>query len=158
MGLEFVKTYGHHHPRVSPKLRYTYPEMYEVLKGDAFYLLQPAQNEDTVDEVILVKATRGDKVTAPTSLLSGSLGPESHFENQSGTACPRTDSYYRQFLRRLCWQQEVYRHHRDCRTGVGLGVMAHFEFDKADSSNPKSETLRFDFDIDSIQKNRPPHK
>ena len=132
-----------------------------VVRGaqcDAFYLLQRAQNEDTVDEVILVKATRGDKVTALTSPLSGSHGPASHFESQFGTACPRTDSYYRQFLRRLCWQQEVYRHHRDCRTGVGLGVMAHFEFDKADSSNPKSETLRFDFDIDSIQKNRPPHK
>lgn len=123
--------------RVSPKLRYTHPEMHEVLEGDAFYLLQRAQNEDTVDEVILVKATRGDKVTAPTSPPSRSHGPESHFENQSGTACPRTNNDYCQFLRRLCWQQEVHRHHRDCRTGVGLSVMAYFEFDKADSSNPR---------------------
>jgi hypothetical protein len=129
--------------------------MYEVLEGEAFYLLQRAQNEDTVDEVILVKAIRGDKVTAPTSRQSRSHGPESHFESQSGTACARTDSYYCQFLLRLCQQQEVYRHHRDCRTGVGLGVMAYFEFDKADSSNPKSETLRFDFDIDSIQQKSP---
>jgi hypothetical protein len=60
--------------------------MYEVLECDAFYLMQRAQNEDTVDEIILVKATRGDKVTAPTSPLSESLGPGSHFENQSGTA------------------------------------------------------------------------
>ena len=26
------------------------------------------------------------------------------------------------------------------------------------AATPESETLRFDFDIDSIQKNRPPHK
>ena len=30
MGLEFVKTYGHCHPRVNPKLRHTYPEVYAV--------------------------------------------------------------------------------------------------------------------------------
>jgi glucose-6-phosphate isomerase len=61
MGLEFVKTYGHYHPRVNPKLRYTYPEIYEVLDGDARYLVQRAQNEESVDDVVLVKATRGDK-------------------------------------------------------------------------------------------------
>jgi glucose-6-phosphate isomerase len=61
MGLEFVKTYGHYHPRVNPKLRYTYPELYEVLEGDAHYLLQRAQKGERVDEVILVKATRATK-------------------------------------------------------------------------------------------------
>src|SRR5674536_254712 len=44
MGLEFVKTYGHCHPRVNPKLRHTYPEVYAVLDGDAHYLLQRATN------------------------------------------------------------------------------------------------------------------
>ncbi len=33
MGLELVKTSGHYHPRVNPKLRYTYPEIYDVLDG-----------------------------------------------------------------------------------------------------------------------------
>jgi oxalate decarboxylase/phosphoglucose isomerase-like protein (cupin superfamily) len=45
MGLEFVKKYEHYHPRVNPKLRYTYPEMYEVLEGDAHYLLQRGQKK-----------------------------------------------------------------------------------------------------------------
>ncbi len=48
-----------------PKLRYTYSELYEVLERDAHYLLQRAQNGERVDEVILVKATRGDKVIIP---------------------------------------------------------------------------------------------
>jgi|GEM_PF-2282682 glucose-6-phosphate isomerase len=46
MGLEFVKTCGHYHPPVNPKLRYTYPEMYEVLEGDAHYLLQCAERRE----------------------------------------------------------------------------------------------------------------
>jgi oxalate decarboxylase/phosphoglucose isomerase-like protein (cupin superfamily) len=46
---------------VHPKLRYTYPELYEVLEGDAHYLLQRAQKGERVDEVILVKATRATK-------------------------------------------------------------------------------------------------
>jgi oxalate decarboxylase/phosphoglucose isomerase-like protein (cupin superfamily) len=46
---------------VHPKLRYTYPELYEVLEGDAHYLLQRAQNRERVDEVILFKATRATK-------------------------------------------------------------------------------------------------
>ena len=36
-----------------------------MLDGDAHYLLQRAQNEESVHEVILVKATRGDKVIVP---------------------------------------------------------------------------------------------
>jgi glucose-6-phosphate isomerase, archaeal len=75
MGLEFVKTYGHYHPRVNPKLGYTYPEVYEVLDGDAHYMLQRAQNEHRVDEVILVKATRGDKVIVPPNYGHVTINP-----------------------------------------------------------------------------------
>ncbi len=75
MGLEFVKTYGHYHPRVNPKRGYTYPEVYEVLDGDAHYLLQRAQNEHSVDEVILVKATRGDKVIVPPNYGHVTINP-----------------------------------------------------------------------------------
>ncbi len=42
-----------------------YPETYQVLEGVAHYLLQRGQNEESVDQVILVKATRGDKVIGP---------------------------------------------------------------------------------------------
>ena len=43
---------------MTPKLRYMYPEIYEVLDGDAHYLLQRAQNDESIDEAILVKAAR----------------------------------------------------------------------------------------------------
>ncbi len=75
MGLEFVKTYGHYHPRVNPKRGYTYPEVYEVLDGDAHYVLQRVQNEHRVDEVILVKATRGDKVIVPPNYGHVTINP-----------------------------------------------------------------------------------
>ena len=75
MGLEFVKTYGHYHPRVNPKWGHTYPEVYEVLDGEAHYLLQRAQNEHSVDEVILVKATRGDKVIVPPNYGHVTINP-----------------------------------------------------------------------------------
>jgi len=75
MGLEFVKTYGHYHPRVNPKRGYTYPEVYEVLDGEAHYMLQRAQNEQSVDDVILVKATRGDKVIVPPNYGHVTINP-----------------------------------------------------------------------------------
>jgi hypothetical protein len=43
IGLEFVKMHRHCHPRVNRNLHYTYPEMCEVLEGDARYLLQRAE-------------------------------------------------------------------------------------------------------------------
>jgi glucose-6-phosphate isomerase len=75
MGLEFIKTHGHYHPRVNPKLRYTYPELYEVLDGEAHYLLQRAQNAEKIDTVILVKATRGDKVIVPPNYGHVAINP-----------------------------------------------------------------------------------
>lgn len=50
---------------MSPELHYKYPELYEMLNGESHYLLQRAQNEESVGEVLLVKATRGDKVIVP---------------------------------------------------------------------------------------------
>ncbi len=94
MGLEFVKTYGHYHPRVNPKLRYTYPELYEVLEGDAHYLLQRAHNEDNVDEVILVKATRGDKVIIPPNYGHVTINPSERTLKMANWVCRSFESLY----------------------------------------------------------------
>jgi len=94
MGLEFVKTYGHHHPRVNPKLRYTYPEVYEVLDGDAHYLLQRARNEESVDEVILVKATRGDKVIVPPNYGHVTVNPSERTLKMANWVCRSFVSLY----------------------------------------------------------------
>ncbi|MFZ3167019.1 MAG: glucose-6-phosphate isomerase family protein [Candidatus Methanoperedens sp.] len=63
LGNEFVKTAGHYHPLV-PGTQITYPEIYEVLGGEATYILQKPDNEG-INDVILVKADAGDKVIIP---------------------------------------------------------------------------------------------
>lgn len=54
VGKEHVKTIGHHHPEY--KQGTTYPELYEVLKGNALFLLQQE------NDFIVIKAGKGDKV------------------------------------------------------------------------------------------------
>lgn len=63
LGCEYVKTAGHYHPKV-PGTEITYPEIYEVLSGEAEYLMQKSEN-DKIKDVILIKAEPGDKVIIP---------------------------------------------------------------------------------------------
>lgn len=60
---EFIKTLGHYHSRVefSP---YTYPEIYEVVFGEAVFLLQK-KNGNSITDVIYVRAKPGDKLIVP---------------------------------------------------------------------------------------------
>ncbi len=94
MGLELVKTYGHYHPRVNPKLSDTYPEVYEVLDGDAHYLLQRAHNEHSVDDVILVKATQGDKVIIPPHYGHVTINPSERTLKMANWVCRSFESFY----------------------------------------------------------------
>ncbi len=63
LGCEFVKTAGHYHPKV-PGTDTTFPEIYEVLSGEAQYLMQRPE-DDGIKDVIMVKAGEGDKVIIP---------------------------------------------------------------------------------------------
>jgi glucose-6-phosphate isomerase len=63
LGCEFVKTAGHYHPAV-PGTDTTFPEIYEVLSGEAQYLMQKPGG-DGIKDVILIKAGEGDKVIIP---------------------------------------------------------------------------------------------
>jgi glucose-6-phosphate isomerase len=60
LGREYVKTAGHYHPLI-PGGSISYPEIYEVLEGEALYLLQKRDLSD----VVAVKAKAGDKVLIP---------------------------------------------------------------------------------------------
>lgn len=60
LGCEYIKTAGHYHPNVAGS-SVTYPELYEVMEGEALYLLQ---NQDLSD-VVTVYASAGDKVLVP---------------------------------------------------------------------------------------------
>ncbi len=63
MGCEFVKTAGHYHPFV-PGTNTTFPEIYEVLSGEALYFMQKPEDAK-IKDVILIKAGEGDKVVIP---------------------------------------------------------------------------------------------
>jgi len=66
LGEEYVKTLGHRHqPRMSyPVSKRSYPEVFEVLEGEARFLIQRYQDEEVVD-VSLVAAERGGRVLVP---------------------------------------------------------------------------------------------
>lgn len=63
LGCEFVKTAGHYHPKVAGT-DMTFPEIYEVLSGEAQYLLQKSE-DGQIKDVILIKAGIADKVIIP---------------------------------------------------------------------------------------------
>jgi glucose-6-phosphate isomerase len=60
LGKEYIKTAGHYHP-LAPGGIITYPELYEVLEGEAIYLLQ----KQDLSDVVAIYATEGDKVIVP---------------------------------------------------------------------------------------------
>jgi len=68
LGREFVKTKGHCHPLV-PGTSLSYTEVYEVLEGKAHYLLQRK------DDVILVRAEKGNKVVIPPDYCHITINP-----------------------------------------------------------------------------------
>jgi glucose-6-phosphate isomerase len=63
LGCEFVKTAGHYHPIVLGTAT-TFPEIYEVLSGEAHYIMQRSE-DDKIKDVIMIEAKQGDKVIIP---------------------------------------------------------------------------------------------
>jgi glucose-6-phosphate isomerase len=72
LGIEYVKTYGHYHPLASAGL--TYPEVYEVIEGEADYLLQK-RDDDKIIDVVVIKAKKGDKVLIPPNYGHVTINP-----------------------------------------------------------------------------------
>lgn len=66
---EWIKTKGHYHPRAPDGL--SYPEIYEVLEGNAYYLLQ---KKDLTD-VALIRAEKGDLVLIPPGYGHVTINP-----------------------------------------------------------------------------------
>ena len=77
LGLEFVKTAGHYHPFL-PDSDITYPELYEVLEGEAHYLLQRIAGKrsfEKITDVVVVNAKEGDKVIIPPNYGHVTINP-----------------------------------------------------------------------------------
>lgn len=66
---EYVKTKGHYHPDAPSGTGY--PELYEILCGDAHYLLQDRSLRDAV----LIRATTGDNVVVPPGYGHVTINP-----------------------------------------------------------------------------------
>lgn len=65
VGREYIKTVGHYHSS-KPGTNIAYPEVYEVLAGEATFLLQRAtKTPGQVDDVVVITAHPGDKVVMP---------------------------------------------------------------------------------------------
>ncbi|MFA4849768.1 MAG: glucose-6-phosphate isomerase family protein [Methanoregula sp.] len=66
---EWVKTKGHYHPKNPAGIGY--PEVYEVLEGEAEYLLQSRR----LDDVVLISAHAGDIIIIPPDYGHISINP-----------------------------------------------------------------------------------
>lgn len=74
IGREYNKTYGHYHPKSASGSRY--PEIYEVLEGEAHFLIQRlVEATKNVDEVMLIKAKKGEKVVVPNGYGHITINP-----------------------------------------------------------------------------------
>jgi glucose-6-phosphate isomerase len=63
LGLELNKTAGHYHPFV-PSTTLSYPELYEIIDGRAYFILQNVDG-DAVLDAFIIKAKKGDRVIVP---------------------------------------------------------------------------------------------
>ena len=63
LGKEYNKTAGHYHCEATKGI--SYPEIYEVLEGEAYYLMQSVIENNSVEDVYFVYAAAGDKVIIP---------------------------------------------------------------------------------------------
>jgi glucose-6-phosphate isomerase len=71
IGTECNKTLGHYHQMLSNGL--SYPEIYEVLEGEAIYVLQKPENNGY--DVMIVHAAKGEKVLIPPNYGHVSVNP-----------------------------------------------------------------------------------
>ncbi|MEW6724719.1 MAG: glucose-6-phosphate isomerase family protein [Bacillota bacterium] len=63
LGREYIRTAGHYHPEAERGL--TYPELYQVVQGEAVFILQHLAGDGLVSEVVMVAAAPGDEVIIP---------------------------------------------------------------------------------------------
>ncbi|MFH1106871.1 MAG: glucose-6-phosphate isomerase family protein [Candidatus Micrarchaeota archaeon] len=75
IGREHNKTLGHYHAMHDAK--YSFTEVYQVLEGEAHYVLQKRADpkSDKVDKVYWVHAVKGDKVVIPPNFGHVTINP-----------------------------------------------------------------------------------
>ena len=74
LGIEFMKTAGHEHSLI-PNTKLTYPEIYEVLKGEVYYLMQKFNDHGKVEKIYAVHCLSGDKCIIPPNFHHITINP-----------------------------------------------------------------------------------
>lgn len=95
MGREYVKTKGHYHPEAVPGV--SYPEIYEVLEGEAHYLLQKKSSRG-IEDVVLVEARAGDKALIPPDYGHITINPSEESLKMANWVDRSFDSIYEDIL------------------------------------------------------------
>ncbi len=90
LGMEFNKTAGHYHPKANGL---EYPEIYEVIEGEAHYLIQKMV-KGILRDVAVIKAKAGDKVIMPPGYGHITINPSSKTLVMSNLICPSFSSVY----------------------------------------------------------------
>ncbi len=102
IGGEFIKTFGHYHPPAEGNL--SYAEIYEVLSGEAIYLLQKFE-DGRITDVIVVEAKAGDKVIIPPNYGHVTINPSNKELRMTNWVCRDFKSDYEPYrrLRGACY-------------------------------------------------------
>ena len=95
LGQEKNKTFGHYHPEAAEGLSYT--ELYNVLAGEAHYLLQKRSGLGQVEDIILVKAKKGDAVIVPPNYGHITINPGKELLVMANLIAPNFNSDYREY-------------------------------------------------------------
>lgn len=94
LGREYNKTKGHYHSERRPGL--AYPELYQVLEGQAHVLLQK-RSAETVSDVLVVIAHEGDVVLVPPNYGHITINPSEKILKMGNWVSTRVESFYEPF-------------------------------------------------------------
>jgi glucose-6-phosphate isomerase len=94
LGKEFNKTKGHYHSEYKPGL--CYPELYQVLEGQAHILLQKP-SAGTVSEAMVIVAHEGQIVLVPPNYGHITINPTEKTLKMANWVSTRVHSFYEPF-------------------------------------------------------------
>ena len=97
VGREYIKTLGHYHPLAEKNL--SYPEIYEVISGEAVFLIQREDSGSVID-VLAISARSGDKVIIPPNFGHVTINSSRNVLKMSNWVSRNFSSVYEPYLSR----------------------------------------------------------
>lgn len=107
LGTEYRKTMGHYHAMATPGQ--TYPELYQILSGEAHFVLQHRVGSGAVDRVLVVETITGDTLLVPPNWGHVAINPGPEPMVFCDLVSLRCESDYTEYLEKrggACWEME----------------------------------------------------